>query len=226
MIGIYCWTNKITGEQYVGQSIDITHRRAQHLCTINSEPNALHNAMKKYGTDNFIFSILEECGLEQLDQREIFWIQKLNTYLRGYNMTNGGQKYCSIGENNPNTNLTNQDVLDIRNRIHINQEYPKDVYKDYETLVSYDSFWALARGKTWKNVDCSMIKSIPINNHGSKNPNAKLNEQDVINARYRRYIQNESINNIYQDYQNKISRSAFNSMIRGNTWKHIPIPKK
>lgn len=116
------------------------HRRAQHLCTINSEPNALHNAMKKYGTDNFIFSILEECGLEQLDQREIFWIQKLNTYLHGYNMTNGGQKYCSIGENNPNTNLTNQDVLDIRNRIHINQEYPRDVYKDYETLVSYDSF--------------------------------------------------------------------------------------
>ena len=62
-----------------------------------------------------------------------------------------------------------------------------------------------------------MIKDIPINNHGSKNPNAKLNEQDVIDARCRLYIQNESVSNIYKDYQHKISRSAFNSMLRGNT---------
>ena len=31
MIGIYCITNKITGEQYVGQSINIEERKQQHF---------------------------------------------------------------------------------------------------------------------------------------------------------------------------------------------------
>ena len=63
-------------------------------------------------------------------------------------MTQGGQDHCSIGENNPKTNLTNNDVLTIRNRIHLKNEDIHLVYKEYANRISYDSFWQLAHGVT------------------------------------------------------------------------------
>ena len=225
MIGIYCWTNRITNEKYVGQSIDIMKRKAQHIYNSKTENTALYQSMRKYGIENFVFSILEEYLEDELDEKEQFWIKSLDSYAHGYNMTQGGQDHCSIGENNPKTNLTNNDVLTIRNRIHLKNEDIHLVYKEYANRISYDSFWQLAHGVTWTNVDCSMIKSL-INNQGDKNPRAKLKTDDVIQIRYRKYVNQERTIDIYQDYKNRISFSAFEKIVLGSTWKHIPIPKK
>ena len=70
-----------------------------------------------------------------------------------------------------------------------------------------------------------MIKSL-INNQGDKNPRAKLKTDDVIQIRYRKYINQERTIDIYQDYKDRISFSAFEKIVLGSTWKHIPIPKK
>ena len=76
MIGIYCITNKITGEQYVGQSINIEDRKQQHFYNYQYEGEeynkVLYKAMRKYGANNFIFSILEECTVGELNQKETF----------------------------------------------------------------------------------------------------------------------------------------------------------
>lgn len=218
------WMNRETNECYIGQSVDIQRRKQQHIYSSQKEDSPLYRAMRKYGLEKFSFSILEECSIEQLDERERYWIKYFDSYNKGYNQTLGGQ-YCSLGESNNNTKLKNNDVLTIRTRIHINKEYIKDVYKDYNNLVSYDSFWQLAHGHTWKNVDCSMIKPL-LDNRGSKNPRAKLTEEDVIEIRNRKYINGESTKNIYQDYKERISLSAFEKVVLGSTWKHIPIPKK
>lgn len=56
--------------------------------------------MNEYGIDNFSFKIIEECDREILDERECYWINKLNTLEPyGYNICNGGVKL--FGENNP-----------------------------------------------------------------------------------------------------------------------------
>lgn len=90
--GIYKITNKVNGKIYIGQSIDIYRRWVQEkegLC--NSH---LLNAFKKYGTDNFIFEILEECCIEELDEKEIYYISFYNSAnpSKGYNKTFGGQE--------------------------------------------------------------------------------------------------------------------------------------
>jgi hypothetical protein len=50
----------------------------------------LGEAIRTYGKDNFYFIILQECELNELNELERYWIQKLDTYSNGYNMTPGG----------------------------------------------------------------------------------------------------------------------------------------
>ena len=90
---IYCITNKINNKKYVGQTkTSIGTRFKAHLNDYrNDDRCALHYAMQKYGKENFIVETLEECNDNVLDDREIFWIEKLNTYKEGYNSTLGGQ---------------------------------------------------------------------------------------------------------------------------------------
>ena len=46
--------------------------------------------MQKYGVENFSISLIEECDLSLLEEREQYWINQLNTYHQGYNATLGG----------------------------------------------------------------------------------------------------------------------------------------
>lgn len=91
--GIYLITNTLNGMQYIGQSIDIGQRWSQHKATAkNIKENAdLYQAMREYGIENFICEILEECNKDQLNEREIYWIDYYDTFYHGYNMTRGGQ---------------------------------------------------------------------------------------------------------------------------------------
>lgn len=87
MIGIYKITNKINNHFYIGKSNNIKRRFIEHKC-INHETNpSLKLAYKKYGLKNFSFEILEECKLEELNDKEIYYISKLNPE---YNRTLGG----------------------------------------------------------------------------------------------------------------------------------------
>ncbi len=91
MIGIYKITNKINNKAYIGQSVDIQRRWTQHKSNIGKNTNPMYLDFKKYGLDNFSFEILEECSIEQLDNLEIYWISKYNTFYDGYNLTEGGK---------------------------------------------------------------------------------------------------------------------------------------
>ncbi len=101
---IYLITNKVNGMQYVGQTIHKLKHRIEHHKRYNK--SYLGNAIKSYGWENFEVAILEECNSpEELDEREIFWIKKLNCKIpNGYNLTDGGHapkgRYVSEHERN------------------------------------------------------------------------------------------------------------------------------
>ena len=96
MIGIYKITNKLNGKVYIGQSRDIDARWRQH---INAKDNfAIHNAIKKYGKENFKFEVLLECPAEMLNvwERDMIALYDcMSPY--GYNLTEGGEG-CKCSE--------------------------------------------------------------------------------------------------------------------------------
>lgn len=86
---IYKITNKVNGKSYIGQTrytIEFRWKQHQH----KKDNTYFHNAIHKYGVDNFSIEILEECDIEELNQKEIFYIAKYDTFKNGYNLTIGG----------------------------------------------------------------------------------------------------------------------------------------
>ena len=86
---IYLITNKINGKQYVGQTARDIWTRFEEHCQ-NTHESAIGNAIQKYGYNNFILQEIESVDLEELDAREIFWINYYKTYENGYNQNRGG----------------------------------------------------------------------------------------------------------------------------------------
>ena len=98
--GIYKITNKVNGKCYIGQAQDVYIRWNNHRsCAFNKNAQnynlILYRAFRKYGLDNFKFEIIEKCSLDELNEKEMYYINYYNSYIgndnsNGYNMTIGG----------------------------------------------------------------------------------------------------------------------------------------
>jgi group I intron endonuclease len=90
---IYCAHCIPTGKKYIGKTLKCLERRkSSHKSAAKYEKRNLkfYNAIKKYGWNSFIWGVIEECDVELLNEQEVFWIDKYNTYYKGYNSTLGG----------------------------------------------------------------------------------------------------------------------------------------
>ena len=160
---IYKITNKVNGKSYIGQTrytVEFRWRQHQH----KKDNVYFHNAIHKYGVDNFIVETLEECDYKDLNSREIFYIAKYNTFKNGYNLTIGGDgnrrlllddKYEEIKElylsgfsSNKIATLYQVDKASIvkilkqlgiklrSNKLNINNKEFQELVKDYQTGYS------------------------------------------------------------------------------------------
>jgi len=104
MAYIYSITNLENQKIYVGKTSQPNpyDRWKQHLQLAKSknnlnENNSAHSmpiirAISKYGADQFKFRVLEECVDDKINEREIYWIERLNACGKnGYNVTLGGE---------------------------------------------------------------------------------------------------------------------------------------
>lgn len=93
--GIYKISNIKTGKSYIGQSTDIYNRFATHIKTgcgmlFTNTNNQMYDDMLEIGAENFIYQVVEKT--KDLNKREVYWINKYDTYNNGYNLTIGNYK--------------------------------------------------------------------------------------------------------------------------------------
>lgn len=106
---IYLVTNTVTGQKYVGQTRSHRKNRGKYRpfgylkrfddhvsnakCKSKGKLTYFHNAIRKYGDENFSVELVIRCSLKELDDFETEYVKKFNTlYPNGYNLTTGGTK--------------------------------------------------------------------------------------------------------------------------------------
>lgn len=149
MIGIYKYTNKDNGKIYIGRSVNISVRKWQHLH--NPSPYSYFDqTLVKIGEDKFDFEIIEECSIEQLQDREKYWIKYYNCCALdnrggGYNLTRGGEEYRS--DENPWARLTMAQVNEIIDKLQNSTLSIQEIANQYK--VHRNTISDINRCKTW-----------------------------------------------------------------------------
>lgn len=124
---IYMYINKINKKCYIGQTKDFNKRHKKH---INDSYNKncgydyktpFHNAIRRYGIENFDIKILKENLTTQclLDFYEYYYINKFNTLTKnkhGYNVANGGSN------GNPYAGKTEKEMKEVRRKMSESQK--------------------------------------------------------------------------------------------------------
>jgi group I intron endonuclease len=109
---IYVIINLINDKKYVGSTTQtLKNRLKQHENkSAQVSNNKFHNAIRKYGIENFVISELESGKTEEnIIDIEEKWIRKLNTVDKGYNCKYRTEDY----RYNTLTNVSKEELYDL-----------------------------------------------------------------------------------------------------------------
>jgi len=227
MIGIYSFLENNTGKRYIGYSDNIKRRYSEHLTKTNSRI-PFDTILQSKGIENFTFEILEECNINELSEKEKYYIQLYNSKIpNGYNYSDGGDGFH--GEDNGRSILTESDIIAIR--MAYNQHLRKrEVYKQYQNLIAFGTFEHVWEGKTWIYImpevyteENKLYYSKQATN-GELSSNAILSDEEVNSLR-QQYV-DQTAKELYNNYKNRIAYQTFQAILWGRTYKHLPIYKK
>lgn len=92
---IYIIKNKINDKVYIGQTVMTLNERFKcHLKPSTCKTRGsykIYNAINKYGAENFYCELLcETSDIKSLNDLEMYYIDKYDSYENGYNSTRGG----------------------------------------------------------------------------------------------------------------------------------------
>lgn len=142
---VYLCTNLINNKQYIGITSNSLQKRKlvhKYNAITKKSPNHLYRAIRKDGWENFEWAIIED-NIETysvLLEKEVFYIEKYNTFIRGYNMTIGGDGTLGF----KHTEATKKKISDYSRGIL----KPMSV-EHYDKIVTINK---LKKGKTYEEL--------------------------------------------------------------------------
>lgn len=126
---------------YIGQSKDVHKRFLSHINGKKNEISIIHNAIEKYGVENFEIETIEK-DIENYNDREKYWIDYYNSTDRrfGYNILKGGEEPpIYYGEDSTLCKYSNDIVDSIRFDIANTDMRLKDIAKKHNVKEQYVS---------------------------------------------------------------------------------------
>lgn len=211
MIGIYKYQNKLNGKVYIGQSIDIERRQYNHKSSAYNEKandynSQFHQAIRKYGLENFDFEIIAELTPEEytrqaLNQLEIFFIKYYDSFKNGYNATEGGDDVFGNnihpGEKNGRAKLNEEDVRYIRECYNAHIPF-REVYAEFQDKITKRGLQKVWWFNTWKNIYPEYHTE---ENKYWHSHQAKANPTEIASKNQRSFTE-EEIKQMRLDYDN------------------------
>lgn len=131
---------------YVGKSTNIEQRFNRHLTNLknNLSNSKLQKAYELHGVPRYC--ILEECDIDDLNEKEIYYISLLDTVKNGLNIAAGGE-YFNSGIHNPNSkysrDLLEEAFLYIVNNPDVSILQISKIYN-----INYNTLFDLAKCKS------------------------------------------------------------------------------
>jgi group I intron endonuclease len=119
-IGIYGIQNKINGYMYIGKTgMNFGDRWDSHRSLLRNGKHFnqyLQRAWNKYGENNFDFVVVEDCNIDELDDKERYYIQLYKSQQKSYNLADGGEGGAFLGKHLPEETKRK---IGYKNRIHM-----------------------------------------------------------------------------------------------------------
>ena len=225
---IYCYTNLINNKKYIGQTINPQQRFNAHKSAVTNTTSAeydapIHRAMRKYGYENFEYSVLAQLNddrdIDLLNEIERYYISKFDSRIpNGYNILQGGknsdrpsmefeEKERRIWDQ---AELSKEEVIELR-KAFANKMSPKQIYDaQYKNRLHFQSFMNIWTGKRYGLIMPEVFEN---------RSHTKLNEDIVRAIRRDRAETGASYQKLADKYS--ISKATIADIVNLRTWKHI-----
>ena len=226
--GIYAIVNKITGDMYIGQTkVSFETRWQHHVADLKANRHAndyLQKAWNKYGEEAFEFKTIHICDeLDILNDLEIYYIKKYDTFNNGYNLTSGGDSFdgeiseetrlkmihqCKIAARN-NSDYTENQIAKVKELL-VDEKYVGKLSKISKLTGVRENVISSVRALTsWVDVKSELNKEIiKINDKETRNKNIII---DFINNKL-------TIEELINEYN--LTQSCIYSILQNNGFKN------
>ena len=228
MIGIYKFTNKKNGKVYIGQSTNIERRKQSHYWPSHSNKTPFDKILQTY-PDLFTFEVIEECLVEDLDEREKYWIKEYDSYYNGYNCTLGGNS--ARGEICKNATFTNEEVLEIIKLLEEGNLSNTEIANLFNS--TRERIRSINEVKCWNHLhnykfnirnENLIKKGVILHGQGEQSSSSKLTEIQV--KEIIQLLKNSAIPMSHIAKQYNVSENAIKSINYCKTWTYLHNHKK
>lgn len=160
---IYQISNDINDKVYVGKTLSSIEKRFNEHCKdafrIRCEKRPLYDTMQKYGIEHFTISLLGEYPVEELSDREVFWIKEKNSFHNGYNATTGGDgKQLYDYDKFVAKYLSGELIKDIANDFECSVDVVRNALQLANIDTSINSIKKACKGIRAKKVNGEVVK--------------------------------------------------------------------
>lgn len=177
---IYIITNDINDKVYIGQTTQTLKRRFNgHVCKDSTNASHIKRAIHKYGKEHFKIEIIEQCQVDKLDEREIYWIKQYNSFEYGYNLTEGGKSSMN--------NYKLESLIDLN-------KFASYIKENYPPASKVSEHFKISRGSVYNIIKRHPELNLKLNPYNPKKA-TELSDIDLDAVEYY-YLEGASIRDL------------------------------
>lgn len=231
--GLWCICHPADGVRYVGQTKKgMTARFGVHLAHSETMQSPVYNWIRKHGTENIAYTVLEVCIPEELDAREEAWIalyreeqgaKLMNVKLGGgasKGHKNPKQSVAMTGEANPMWRKDRKEIMaHARSFQNLDSERMSEVARARGAYSHSDESRERMRSRARESWTDERKANAARARTGTGSNTSKVDEDDVREIRRIRAEQSLTYADIASRYE--MSPIAISRICRRITWKHV-----